>query len=356
MIIPDRVFPLPGAEAGDGAVGEPFEPALVPRASATLRRKHPRIVPIQSVENDPGRLRQPDGAGPGLAVAEKEVTLAVVGPAEGQDLALAASREQEEPDHGDLPVRRVHMGREYRGQAAHLVVGQEARAALAAVAADAEAGVGALRSKAHGFRLPHDDGEHRHGPVGGNRRGAQRGEPVADIALVDVGDLPSLEVGQDLVFQVAPIDIERSRLPEPPVALEYGLGDGLEEGLGGIAGRALSAPDRGEHADRAGPRLAHTHGRGVADDLPDAFSPMLAMDEESLAARGEHPDAEAPELAVADIVGGPARPQRLDAGVGQDDLGHACSPGCGCSRGRAGCPIRSAATMIRRKNDPLSTS
>ena len=284
------------------------------------------------------------------------MTLAVVGPAERQDLALAASRQQEEPDDGDLLRTPICVGREYRGQAAHLVVGQEARAALAAIAPDAQAGVGALRPKAHGFRLPHDDGEHRHGPVGGNRRGAQRGEPVADIAAVDAGDLPSVEAGQDLVLQVASVDIERSRLPEPSVSFEHGLGDGFEELLGGIAGWVLSAPDRGERSDRAGPRLAHTHGRGVADDLPDAFSPMLAMDEEPLAARGEHPDAEAPELAVADVVGGPARPQHLDAGVGEDDPGHEPSPECSCSRGCGSCAIRSAATMIRRKNDPLSDS
>ena len=67
---------------------------------------------------------------------------------------------------------------------------------------------------------------------------------------MDVGDLPSLEAGQDLVLQVAPVDVERSRLPKPPIALEHGLGDSLEERLGGIAGRVLSAPDRGERSDR----------------------------------------------------------------------------------------------------------
>ena len=130
-----------------------------------------------------------------------------------------------------------------------LLVRQKARAPLAAMAPDAKAGVGALRPKAHGFRLPHDDGEHRHGPVGGDRGRAQRCEPVPDVSAVDVGDLPSLEAGQDLVLQVAPIDIERSRLPEPAVSFEYGLGDGLEEGLGGVAGRVLSTSDRGERPD-----------------------------------------------------------------------------------------------------------
>ena len=125
----------------------------------------------------------------------------------------------------------------------------------------------ALRPKTHGFRLPHDDGEHRHGPVGGDRRRAQRGEPVPNIPPVNVGDLPSVEAGHDLVLQVAPVDIERSGLPEPSVSLEHGLGDGLEEGLSGIAGRVLSTSDRGERSDRARARFVQAHGRGVAEDL-----------------------------------------------------------------------------------------
>ena len=103
------------------------------------------------------------------------------------------------------------MRRQRCGQAADLLVRQEPLAPLAAVSADATAGVGALGAEAHGFRLPHDDGEHRHGPIGGDRGGAQGGEPVSDIPTVDVGDLPSPEAGQDLVLQVAPVDIQRSR-------------------------------------------------------------------------------------------------------------------------------------------------
>ena len=80
------------------------------------------------------------------------------------------------------------MGRQPRRQTAHLLVRQETRSPLAAIAPDAQAGVGALRAKAHGFGLPHDDGEHRHGPVGGDWGRAERGEPVADIPPIDVGD------------------------------------------------------------------------------------------------------------------------------------------------------------------------
>ena len=75
------------------------------------------------------------------------------------------------------------------------------------------------------------------------------------------------------------------------------------------------------HADRRPTRAPNNniHCRGVADDLPDALPLMLAVDEEALAARGQDGDAEASEFAVGSVVGGPARPQRFDAGVGEDD-------------------------------------
>ena len=147
---------------GTNRVPEPFEPALVPRPFAARRREHPRSGPVQPIENVPGRPRQPDGAGPCLGVAEEEMPLAVVVPAERQDLALAAPRQQEEADHGDLLRGSLCMCRQSCRQVAYLLVRQKARAPLAAVASDAQAGVGALGPKTHGFRLPHDDGEHRH--------------------------------------------------------------------------------------------------------------------------------------------------------------------------------------------------
>ena len=49
---------------------------------------------------------------------------------------------------------------------------------------------------------------------------------------------------------------------------------------------------------------------------------MPGVDEEALGARGQHPDTEAPALRVSGIVGGWTRPQRLDARVGEGDVGH----------------------------------
>ena len=56
----------------------------------------------------------------------------------------------------------------------------------------------------------------------------------------------------------------------------------------------------------------------------------------------------------AGVVCGLAGPERPDAGVGEGGSGHSSSPGCGCSRGTDGCGIRSPATRMRRKNDPVS--
>ena len=109
------------------------------------------------------------------------MALAVIRPTEGKDLALAASRKQEKADDRNLPWSTVRMGRQRCGQPADLFVGQEALAPLPAVSPDAPAGVGPLGPKAHRFRLPHDDGKHRHGAICRNRRGAQRGEPVPDV-------------------------------------------------------------------------------------------------------------------------------------------------------------------------------
>ena len=51
-------------------------------------------------------------------------------------------------------------------------------------------------------------------------------------------------------------------------------------------------------------------------------APMPGVDEEALGARGQHPDTEAPAFRVSGIVGGWTRPQRLDARVGEGDVGH----------------------------------
>ena len=75
--------------------------------------------------------------------------------------------------------------------------------------------------------------------------GRSEGEPAEDLAPVDVGDLASREVRQDLFAKIVPVRAQRSGLPEPRVALEHGPGDGLEERLPGAKRSVFAASDRG---------------------------------------------------------------------------------------------------------------
>ena len=90
----------------------------------------------------------------------------------------------------------------------------------------------------------------------------ERGEPVPDVLPIDPGDLAALEIRQDLVLQIGPVDGERSGFPDPLVAPEHDLRDPLEQRFLGIGGQALAAPDRGKHLARADTRLAGGHGFG----------------------------------------------------------------------------------------------
>ena len=259
--------------------------------------------------------------------------LAVVRPAQRQYLAPAASRQQEKADGRDLAGAIVRMGRQRCRQPPDLLVRQEALAPLPAVTPDAPAGVGSLGPKAHRFRFPHDDRKHRHGSIRRNRRGTQRSEPVPDVVPADVRDPAPGEVRQELIAQIASVHVEGPRLPDPLVTPEHGFGDGFEESVARFAAHILPSPDRGEHHDGSRPRLADVHRRGVADNLPDALPPILAVDEEAFAARGQHPDAEASKLDIAEVVSCLSRLERPDTGLGERGPGHVHSPGCGCIRG-----------------------
>ena len=347
---------IPKIRLGAEPSPEVVQPDVRRRASRPARGKHPAAVPFQPIEHPAGGLGQPDGSRPGFAVAEEQVPLAVVRPAERQDLTLAASGEKEKAHDRHLLRMPPLVGRQSRREAADLIVRQEALAPFAAVAPEAQTGIGALRPESHRLGLAHDDGEHRHRPVGRHRRGAQRGEPVGNVLPVDIGDLAPREMGQKLVPEIAPVDIEGSRLPDALVTLERGLRDSLEEGLSRLAWQLLPEVDRGDDFHRPRARLAYIHGCGVAHDLPDAFATVLAMDEEALASGGQDAEAEAAQLAVTDIVGDLAGLERADAGVGEVGSRHVFSPGCGCNQGTGSRPIRPDATIVRRENDAVSYS
>ena len=119
---------------------EAVQPVAVPRAVSLPYRENPAAVSLQPLENRPGRLGQSDGPGAGLAVAEEQVPVAVVRPPEGQDLVLAAPRQQKQTDHRHRERLAIRTIRQCHAETAHLPVRQEALAPLPAVAPDAPTG------------------------------------------------------------------------------------------------------------------------------------------------------------------------------------------------------------------------
>ena len=248
------------------------------------------------------------------------------------------------------------MPGERRAETLHLGGRQVALPPLPAIAPDPHAWVGPLGPVPQEFCLFHQDGKNRRRTIRGRRRRAEGGEPLLNVAPRDLRDLHAAEPRQDLVAVIDPVDLASAGLPVPFAAPEQFLHRCFEHGLVGPAGRVPAPPDRGEHVGGQGPSLADIHCRVVSDDLPDAFSAMLTVDEEAFSARGQHPDAETLKPAVAYVVDGVAGAERSDAGVGESRSEHGCSPGCGCSRGTESCTIRFPATRHRRKNDLLSNN
>ena len=222
-------------------VPDTVEPRGAPRPPRARAREDPCARPVQRVQNPPRRGRQPHRAGTDLAVPQEQMPRPVVGPAERQNLALAAAGQQKEADDRDLMREPIRVLRQNRRQEAELPVGEKPLAALAAIAADTPARVGALGPKPHRLGFAHNDREHRHRTIRRDRRRTQRGEPVSDVPRVDLRDGCPRETGQDLVLEVAPVHLKSAWLPGPLVPGEHGSGDGLEERLL-RPGRAHSRP------------------------------------------------------------------------------------------------------------------
>ena len=109
---------------------EMVQPASTPRCSRPGRREDPSVDPLEPVEDVPCRTGKPDGSGTRFAVAQEETAFAVIGPAQGKNLALAASGQEKKADGRDLKRLPAGMGGQRCGQAADLVIGQEAFASL----------------------------------------------------------------------------------------------------------------------------------------------------------------------------------------------------------------------------------
>ena len=194
-----------------------------------------------------------------------------------------------------MPLERERETAELRSR-------QEPLPALAPVAPDADAGVGAFLSIAVDLGLAQDDGEDGGGAVRRTGRGVKGCEPALHVGSGDVRNIPSSEPRQNMVPEVAPIDLQRSRLPVPAVVPENFLGHRLEDRLLRQGARIPVAANRAEKVRGPAAGLIERHGVGVADDFPDAPSVGLAVDEEALPARRQDADAESLEDAVAEIA------------------------------------------------------
>ena len=310
------------------------EAVMAEGAVRPRRREHPNYRSRHAVQDRAGGGRQPDRSRPGLAVGQEQLALAPVAPLQRANLAGATPGQQQQPDNGDL-LRTVGLeADEYRRQAAYLRRRQEPFAPLAPVSLDARARIGSLRPVAVDLGLAHDDREHGNRAVRRHRGIVERREPEADIVGSDVADRASPEPGQNLLVVIAPVDLEGRGFPVAGVAPKDLVGDRLERDVRWRRGLFVTSfPDRGQQALGPSAGLVRTDGAGFTDDLPDPPAAVLAMDEVALGARGQYPDAEAPELAVADVVSGLAPLEGPDAGVGEGDPGHVHPPAFCCSRG-----------------------
>ena len=75
---------------------EALRPGTLRQPIGSFAREYPGALPIEALEDPASGTGQPDSTRPGLAIAQEEVTLTVVRPAQGTDLALATPREQKE--------------------------------------------------------------------------------------------------------------------------------------------------------------------------------------------------------------------------------------------------------------------
>ena len=170
------------------------------------------------------------------------MALAVVGPAQREDLPLAASREQEEAARrGERPPYSASVSDSWRTSSSDRNRSRPLRRYRRMPLHGLESS--GLRPIASASRMTTERmGRDRSAAAGVARNAANH---ATTSAAVDLRHRASREMGQELVLEIAPVDGEGPRLPDPGVALEHGLDEILEEGLPRF--RVLAPADRGEH-------------------------------------------------------------------------------------------------------------
>ena len=212
-------------EFTDGAMGN--------GSRGSCRRKHPRRTPWKRRQDLAGGRRQPDHARPRLGIREVEMTLAILGPLERQDLLAAAPGQKQEADDRHICREARFMVLQHTPEPADFLDRAEALPSPPSVAPDAPARIASLGPVSIVLRTGHDDRENRQRPVGSDRRRMQGGEPLLDVAARDLRDLASLEPREELLAVVALVDVERTWLPCAPVPAKDLLRDRLKQGLVG---------------------------------------------------------------------------------------------------------------------------
>ena len=114
------------------------------------------------------------------------------------------------------------------------------------------------------------------------------------------------------------------------------------------------AAERGQQLRRLPAGLVEADAAGVAHRLPNPAPLVLAVDEETLGARGQDADAEALKVAVADVVWGFAGPESLDPVLAEADIGHGFPPASGCRRGRLRLQLYPRPAVARGKTIAIS--
>ena len=158
-------------------------------------REYPRSTPGNPIQYPAGRRRQPDCPRPGLGVAQIQVSLAVVGPFEGEDFVAAAPGQEQQPDRCDLQRAGILMPTQYGAEPLHFFRREKALASAPSIPPDTHTGVGTLRAIAINLGLPEENAEHGCRAVGGEGSRMERGVPLLDVPLGDPGDLHVPEPG-----------------------------------------------------------------------------------------------------------------------------------------------------------------
>ena len=139
------------------AIPELVDPRRSQMAIRPRRGENPHRPAGQAVEDRARGGREPDHARPSLAVRQKHLALAVETPLQGDDFALAAAGEQQQPyDRHGLRVVGF-MACQHLAQPADFRGRQETHPPLTAIAPDARARVGSFLPVSVDLGLAHDD-------------------------------------------------------------------------------------------------------------------------------------------------------------------------------------------------------